>query len=312
MLHVGSWEQEFLAWMTSWQGPIWNVLAGIFTFMGTEDFFLLVIPAVFWTVSRKTGIQLFYVLMATLFVNIILKDGLGVTRPVGVEGVHSREIESAMVDSHYPNDSFPSFHAQSAAALFGFMALAVRRRWAWWIAAVLTALVALSRLYNGLHWPTDVLGGIALGALTVVVARYAAPAMESRPIAFKAAAVGVFAALMAFFLGNVGTKVSGALLGGGLGHLLEASVTELDPKRGKLPRKVLAIVIGFVGILVLRVGLKAAFPSGPVWDWLRYVLIGFWAFGLAPIMFVRAKLLQGARTSPSDSFNPPPPAPPVD
>ena len=69
------------------------------------------------------------------------------------------------------SSSFPSSHATAAFAVWGVIALVLARewrgvgRWALWVVAVLIAsTVAFSRLYLGVHWPTDVVAGAALGA----------------------------------------------------------------------------------------------------------------------------------------------------
>ncbi len=56
--------------------------------------------------------------------------------------------------------SFPSSHATSAAAAVAFGALGVRAAWP------LAAAVCVSRLVVGVHYPSDVAAGAALGALT--------------------------------------------------------------------------------------------------------------------------------------------------
>ena len=68
--------------------------------------------------------------------------------------------------------SFPSGHATQAVAVYGMLAAltaAATPRWsrkvaAWAAAVVIVGTVAVSRLYLGTHWLTDVLGGLALGA----------------------------------------------------------------------------------------------------------------------------------------------------
>ncbi len=59
--------------------------------------------------------------------------------------------------------SFPSSHSLTAACLATFFALQFPRlRWAF---AVMAFLIAYSRVYNGVHYPTDVFAGSALGAV---------------------------------------------------------------------------------------------------------------------------------------------------
>lgn len=64
---------------------------------------------------------------------------------------------------HAPNDSFPSRHTASATVIaLGTLWLGF---WWGWVLVGLAVLVALSRLVAALHFPRDLLGGAALGAL---------------------------------------------------------------------------------------------------------------------------------------------------
>jgi undecaprenyl-diphosphatase len=72
---------------------------------------------------------------------------------------------------HTVSSSFPSGHAMSAAIVYTTVAyLAARlhkRKWARWLvmmtAFIVIALISFSRLYLGVHYPSDVLAGIAIG-----------------------------------------------------------------------------------------------------------------------------------------------------
>ena len=72
--------------------------------------------------------------------------------------------------------AFPSSHATQAIAVYGLLALLVSRTvgsWAravavWTAAVLVVVLIGFSRLYLGVSWVTDVLGGYALGALWLV------------------------------------------------------------------------------------------------------------------------------------------------
>ena len=64
--------------------------------------------------------------------------------------------------------SFPSSHAANITSSMLFLAL-VYRRWAA-VPVTVMILVSLSRIYIGVHWPSDVLAGMALGAILAVCA----------------------------------------------------------------------------------------------------------------------------------------------
>ncbi|MFT3692765.1 MAG: phosphatase PAP2 family protein [Kofleriaceae bacterium] len=78
-----------------------------------------------------------------------------------------------------PTDySFPSGHSMSAVGVWGvifcaLIALFPKHRVLFWICGVtLIPLIGLSRIYFGVHWPFDVLGGFLAGTPALVVAVY--------------------------------------------------------------------------------------------------------------------------------------------
>ena len=89
--------------------------------------------------------------------------------------------------------SFPAGHVQIYVPLFGFLAFisytVIQRSWqrtlALWASLTAIALVGLSRVHTGEHWPSDVLGGYFFGSiwlwLTVKLYRRGKPATEPKP-----------------------------------------------------------------------------------------------------------------------------------
>ena len=106
--------------------------------------------------NRTTGIQvLLALLLSLIFCNLLLKNLVDRVRPCDLQA----EVELLV---HRPQDpSFPSGHTSAS---FAAVAVLFLRRWRGrWAALVLALLIAFSRLYLYVHFPTDVLGGLAVG-----------------------------------------------------------------------------------------------------------------------------------------------------
>jgi undecaprenyl-diphosphatase len=84
----------------------------------------------------------------------------------GAEGWITTPAEVAR--SYKPSFSFPSGHAANMTASMLFLGLVYRR----WLAPLLAValIVSYSRIYIGVHWPSDVLAGMALGTAIAIVA----------------------------------------------------------------------------------------------------------------------------------------------
>jgi membrane-associated phospholipid phosphatase len=95
------------------------------------------------------------------------------------------------LDAAPPTSSFPSGHTAAAVCFYGALAAVViwhtRARWLHVLVTLLAAaaplMIAGSRVYRGMHYPTDVLAGLLLGAiwLTVVIAYLTRQAAQRSP-----------------------------------------------------------------------------------------------------------------------------------
>jgi len=112
----------------------------------------------------------------------VLKELFDRARPCdALEGVRA-------IDGCRHSPSFPSSHAVNNFAAATLFALHYRR-WVPWLAFGLAALVSYSRIYLGLHYPSDVLGGAVIGILCALavtgvargVARLAQRSGANRP-----------------------------------------------------------------------------------------------------------------------------------
>ena len=129
-------------------GIIWLVLSGL----------LCVFPK-----YRKAGVTMLTVLaLDVLLCNVMLKPLVGRMRPFTVNTGVELLINA-------PKDfSFPSGH--TAASFAAAFALLFVKNKLWIPSMILASLIAFSRLYLYVHYPTDVLAGILLGLIVSVAA----------------------------------------------------------------------------------------------------------------------------------------------
>ncbi|MBQ8165392.1 MAG: phosphatase PAP2 family protein [Clostridia bacterium] len=132
---------------------------------------LIAVVCLFFKKTRKTGICMGMALvMGLIFGNLILKNVIARERPYTYE-LACMTAEKVKELISLPSDySFPSGHTQAsfAAATSIFM---YSKKYGT-LAYILAALIAFSRMYLYVHFPTDILGGILLGIIYGIVSFY--------------------------------------------------------------------------------------------------------------------------------------------
>lgn len=153
-----------LRWIATHHSPALDSAMLDITVLGTSTVVMMIvcIAALFLTLTRHkySALLLLVATVGGMLLDTILKLQFGRPRPhIFTWGTHASM------------SSFPSGHAMSATIVYSTVAyLAARlqkRRWArlltLFAAAVVIALIALSRVYLGVHYPSDVLAGAIIG-----------------------------------------------------------------------------------------------------------------------------------------------------
>jgi membrane-associated phospholipid phosphatase len=157
MTPILEWGIPVIAWLQglgAWLTPFMQA----FTFLGDEQFYLLILPILLWWVDIGLGIRIGLALLLSAGLNGGLKLVFGMPRPYWV----STKIQALNSGTTY---GIPSGHAQNAVVLWGRLAVLVKSGWMRWVLWALIALIGISRSYLGVHFPTDVLIGWGIGLL---------------------------------------------------------------------------------------------------------------------------------------------------
>jgi len=163
--------------------PFWDGFFAFITRLGDGGLFWIAIAAALLAFrrTRKAGIvMLLAFLLNVIVTNAVLKPLLDRPRPYDINFVEWAKDYIYPNLTHMPGDkSFPSGHtaisfAGAMGLFFGLRPVWVGRKGRPWaiIAIALAALVGFSRVYLGVHYATDVIGGILVGALCGLAAMY--------------------------------------------------------------------------------------------------------------------------------------------
>ena len=141
------------------------------TDLGSMKVSMVLIAVVYWCVHPRQGLRVGLLLLAGSALCWTLKLGYAGPRPFW----YSSLVEVKSVEFSF---GLPSGHAMNSVIIWGFLAMMAGRWWAWGLAVGLMFLVGLSRIYLGVHFPSDVLLGWLLGAVMLWLAHRWAGSIE--------------------------------------------------------------------------------------------------------------------------------------
>lgn len=281
--------------------PIVNEFMLLVTQLGEETAFLVIALVLFWCVNKKTGYYVLSVGFVGTLANQFMKLWFRVPRPWVLDSNFTILEQAREAASGY---SFPSGHTQSAVGTFGAIAHTTTNKWVRTTALVFAVLVPFSRMYIGVHTPSDVIVAAALAVALILLLR---PVVfcEKRNympllLAVMLALSGAYMCFISFYkfpenidIHNLesGVKNAYTLLGALLGLIC---VYIADEKWLNFTTKavwwaqILKVIGGLVLILAVKSGLKA-----PLNAWLgesvgrsaRYFLIVLVAGIVWPLSF---------------------------
>ena len=259
--------------------PFFDAFFQVFTMLGEEAFFIASLTFIYWCISKEYGAKFSYIFFFSMFSNSILKTVLQVPRPIGTEGVRTLREHTAT------GLSFPSGHTQSTTSFWYYLMITLRKPWLTAAGIIIIMLMALSRLYLGVHWPTDVIGAVAFGILFVHIgeAVYRIGYRENTPLLPLLIAAASIPLVFVFQDGSY-TIMAGILSGASVGFLIEQRYIGFTIPENMLLR-LRNFIFGMLVLFFIRETGKLLLPPHIVSDLIQYTLIGFWAAAGAPWAF---------------------------
>ena len=285
-------ELEFLKWLEGLRTSFLNVLFESITLLGEETLIILLVVALWFAVDKKLAQQVFFVTATSLSVNGIIKNFAQVPRPF-TKGISCVRVDTAT------GYSFPSGHTQGFATWSSFFAIKVKKIWLSVLVGVLITLVAVSRLYLGAHYPSDVIVAVVLGVSLSAFGNYLFVKVKDT----KKLYLGTFLIMtpfIAYFL-YVADPLFADLFKtfGMIGGMVVVSF--LDEKTEPLSyevawwKKVIRIVLGVVIAVALKEVIKRmnvfeVMPISLFIDAIRYFVVVMAVGVLCPLLFKKIKL----------------------
>jgi len=294
-----------------------------FSFLGAEEFYIMVLPILYWCIDATFGLQIGVATMFSISLNLLLKIPFRGPRPYWM----SANVKPLWAETTF---GIPSGHAQYSVMFWGVMANYLKRVWAWVAAFLLVFIIGISRVFLGAHFVGDILLGWLIGLVllglflrywdTVVNWAKKLPTGTQILYAFLLSlglvVIGalIVAANSDFVIpeewlvnasrieGNVISplSLSDILTSAGTLFGMLSGVALLAPRggwqvSGSFMKRVLRYIVGFVGIMVIWYGLGEVFPRGETilpyaLRYIRYSLLGFWLAAGAPMIFTKLKL----------------------
>lgn len=301
---------ELIEWLQRLRSPALSAFFELITSLGAVQVYIALLPLLFWCVSPRQGYRYIVVVLVSAWLNSWLKElgplwiadsgPLYITRPYQAfpervwtcrrEPGFDPEATLAALCREEETYSFPSGHAQNAVVFWGYPALVLGRRWFWIPAVTMIALIGVSRLYLGQHWPIDVLGGALIGVALLAAAFGLLRAFRLQPrllntLLLATVAVGVALGVLLDADPTLNrSRALGLLAGAAVGYAVQRDRLAFAV-HVRWPLQLAKALAGIAGILLLQFGLLRLLPLSSLSVVVVNVLTGLWVTLGAPAVF---------------------------
>ncbi|MCL1931004.1 MAG: phosphatase PAP2 family protein [Treponema sp.] len=155
------WGLDCIRLIQGWANPPLTVFMRLVTALGSAGIYIAAACFVYWCIDEKKGLHLGLMMLLSLWINLSLKWALDQPRPF----FPAYDPSLGMISERL--GGFPSGHAQNTLVALAVICSWLKKKWAYSAAAFVCLLIGFSRVYLGVHFPTDVIGGWLIGGVTL-------------------------------------------------------------------------------------------------------------------------------------------------
>ena len=296
---------DIVAWFQSWGTPAIGYILYPFHYIGSEYGYLVLLPIVYWGISKYHGKRLMVLALGAALVGQYLKSTFRRPRPFTVS---PERITPMLEQTGY---GIPSGHTLFGTVVAGYAWYRFPRAWVRVAAVVFVLLMGVSRMIHGVHFPQDVIAGLLIGIGIVTLfwwldTRFS-DSLSNWPLSRSLILIGL-ATVVTFALAllveheyeerKTLLSIVGGLCGSLSGFALENRFVRFSSDGTIWPRA-LRVAVGLIVTVVLFVGLDYLYDVvvagrthtlALVVYVIRYGLVSLFVAAGAPFLFVRLRL----------------------
>lgn len=296
------WEVRFMEWLQSFENAVLNVLARVFSMMGEEIVLIALMGMLYWCIDKKLAKRVALSVIAAFIWSALFKGAFLRRRPYmdhdSLKCLYPPHSDGELMDPIAQGFSCPSMHSSLSASVFGTIGLIVRKKAAVILGILMPLFIGCSRFYVGVHYPTDVASGWAIGVISIFLIQAMYDKLKDKRRLYLVLVVMALPGLL--YCRDVEYfSCLGVTIGFIFSFLFEEKYVNFSETR-TVHKFILRIVFGLAVFMLVNTLIKALIAmtgltdgnyAGLLLRTLRYALAVFVSVGLYPLAFDKTKLI---------------------
>ena len=279
---------QLIQMLQSLFSPQFDQVFAAITLLGDGSVLVALSAAIYWCFDKSRGRLVTYVVLFGAYLNFFLKIIIPWPRP---------PIDLRLAEKGETSYGFPSGHAQDSTTFWTWITLDFRKRILALLGTTIVVAVGISRIYLGLHYPAQVIGGWIVGLAVACFGMLVLRCLPRRSEQMRAIPQVLFAfstlvpMAIALAFGLVGEaypgQIGGYLFGFSLGALVEERYVHFT-NEVSVAQRILRLAIGGMLTVFLVLVLGMIVPETYlIPSFVNYVIRGLFVAVIVPSIFTR-------------------------